>query len=272
MRSLALPTLIAGVVGLHTACDLTSAQPDKDLAPEEESDADTDADADADADVDTDTDTGGLYKTVKVMTFNGWFGYDAASGSVVPVTSGAIPIAPSFNIYLGTDSWTVPDFTQTDDYCTITVDLDGYVGEPFATANGYLLGFMIPQGMGSGSEDCLAKGFDPGFFNIDPLTDFGFNGGFGLSIGGDLDPAVESHLTTIGVAPYLLPQYAGGEILDGLAIPYLLNSVYFNGYAVDPTFEVDLTSPLDRTSMDDGFGGLSTGYYEFSVIYYWTFF
>ena len=180
-------------------------------------------------------------------------------------------VPSSFNVYLGTSSWTVLDLTEVDEYCTITVDLDGYVGEPFAQANGYLFGFMIPQGLVSGTEDCIAKGFDPGFFAVDPLTDFGVNGGFGLSIGGDLNPDVENFLTAIGVPAYLLPQYAGGEILDAMTIPLLLNSVYFTGYAVDPTFEVDRNNPLDRYSMDDGFGGLSTGYYEYAVIYYWSF-
>ncbi len=251
-------------------------QPTVDTEPFAEADADTDTDADSDADTDTDTDDTDSdtdtrpLRDIGTLFIDGWFGYDNATGTVVPVTIGGIATPSTFNIYLGAASY-LGDKTDTNRYCTVTVDLDDYTGEPFAITDGYLFGFMIPQAIATGSDDCEAKSFDTsGFAGGDPLTDWGFNGGFGLEIGGDPSDIVSDWLVQVGIDPLEYDLYGGGYLLESVGLPDAGDAIYWRAWEVDAQFEVDDLAPMDRYAWDDGNGGLATGYYAFGMVYYWN--
>jgi hypothetical protein len=225
---------------------------------------------DDDDDDSTDTYTSGGYLDVKTLFIGGWFTYDEDSQTTVSGMYDGSPIASALYIRLGTASFQ-GDINDQANYCTIYVDTDGATNESWATDGGYLFGFIAPQGSPSITSDCLDKGFDPDWFG-GPPEDLATTYPMGFAIGGDPSTVVTDWMAQVGVDPEDEDDYIGGIFDSGpWALPDAEESIYWSAYEVDSEFNIDFEATVDRFSISDGGGALSTGFYEFGLVYYWTF-
>jgi len=260
-RTLMLSVGAAGILGTLVACGGSEPEP-ADTTPVVGDDDDDDDDG-------SDTYTSGGYLEVKTLFFGGWFTFDGDAQTTVAGTYDGSPIDSGYYINLGTASFQGDPNDQAN-HCTIWIDTNGATNESWATDGGYLFGFIAPQGTPSISSDCLEKGFDPEWFGGAP-EDLASTYPLGFAIGGDPSSLVTDWMAQVGVDPADDDNYIGGTF-DGSSwqLPDAEDSIYWNAYEVDSEFAIDFDTSIDRYSIADG-GDLATGFYEWGLIYYWTF-
>jgi len=257
--------LSVGATGLIFALSACGGTDPEDTSDDPVGDADDD---NGDEDDDT-TDTGTAEpdsKTVQTFSYDGWFAYDEASGEIVPFLEDGNPIDSLILVMLGTSAWG-GDTADTGNYCSVVHDINGATHEQWASDEGFLFGFSAP--FGSITDDCLDNGFDP----ADSVLQGGSHQDLGsipmqFAIGGDPSSTVEEELEAAGWTADEIEEASGGtfhnELLDSPE-----DSIFWMGYNVDGEFTIDYDDAIDRFSISDGAGGLTTGFYRMRQVYIW---
>ena len=231
---------------------------------------DTTPDVGDDDDDDTDTGTGSGYLDPKTLFLGGWFGYDEDAGTTVGTLYDGSAITSEMYIRIGTASFT-GDINDQANHCTIYVNIDNASNESWATDGGYLFGLIAPQGSPDVTDDCLDKGFDPDWFGGAP-ADIATTYPLGFAIGGEPSTVVTDWMAQVGVDPADEDLYIGGVFNgDSWGLPDSNDAIYWSAYEVDNAMNIDFEATVDKFSISDGNGGLATGFYEFGLVYYWTF-
>jgi hypothetical protein len=214
-------------------------------------------------------DTGGGNGPAALMEYSagGWFGYDAVTQTIVPVTIDGDVVDPYFFLEFRSEEY--DGDCDSEDCCYVYVSLDGYTNESFATDAGFLFGFHVPQGVPEGFSSCIDNGFDPAdpaFYGGDPFEVWSDPSlGWGITLGGDPTSTVTEWTGQDDPYAYII----GGQFLPSDTTGE--GTLYFQAWAVDGAMAVIDEEPLDRASITDDLGALVSGYYYFDVMVHFDF-
>jgi hypothetical protein len=283
---------------------------DGDADADADTDADTDADADVDSAGDTTTDTttigtkpkcqdivqvGGFTTTTSTTTgstgttttttttfppkdtsdtaigptANRYMLIDAlvginVTGCLDEVLLDGQVIDPTLNFYFGDDQWLASgfDFDLVDHYCTVTLLLATGVENPAWNTDWYAVEW---DGV-TGVTDCTDTPLGP-----DPIAGIASLGANGVSVGGPIDPYVQTILQDAGLS---LTDFFGGSLHAGL-IAGNEDAVYGQAFEVDAYQNLVITdgalTVLDPTTLPFAPGWVREGLYRINSIYYFTF-
>ncbi|NCG20586.1 MAG: hypothetical protein GWP91_16375 [Rhodobacterales bacterium] len=218
--------------------------------------------------------TGPQFNDVNNIAFSGFFAYDESAGTIVDYAVDGNEAASLFIITLGTASYQ-GDPNDTNNYCEVWIDLAGYTDSGFAQTDGFLFGFLVPQGAATATSDCLEKNFDPEWFYgappEDSMLELAASWELGVAIGGAVSTDIEDYLGSVYTQEEIDTQFVGGEFVDTAGLD-AGNNIYFSAFPVDGNMNVDSTAePLSRNDIINGQGGLASGVYSFGMSIYWTF-
>ena len=218
-------------------------------------------------DTDTDTDVPPVLIDIDVanMYMGGNFGWDAQNHVIVPGTqAGGNVVASQFYIQLGNALFT-GDWADTANYCLVWYELDGYVDQAFAQVEGFPFGFAIPQNNVVGGTTCETNEF----FGDMPVWPLFQNYLLKIELGGDPSAEVQVFLDAyIPVQDHNF--YIGGDFPSENFLTGGTDAIWFTANQVDQNFNISNTR-LTRAQIDDGNGGIATGYYRFGFANYWVF-
>ena len=216
------------------------------------------------SEVDTDTiETGLPYLDVTTLNLTAQFGFDAATGTLVPVTIDGTAIAPAFEINLANDNWT-GSFSATDDYCTIAYDLTGLTPTVNSAAEPWLE-ITVPAEAPTVSNCEI----DPEVWGEDPAEAFR-GASFGIQVGTlatDVREWLEPQLQ-----PGQIDEFNGGVLLAPDILPEPDSFSYSTIYAADAALAVSLDAngqlqPLPEADLRPD---APTAWYTVSSASLWT--
>jgi len=234
---------------------------------DDDDDLPTDTDTD-DTDTDPTTPNPNL-KNIDItqLRVGGHFAYDAATNQIVPGLQNNSPTPSQLWLQFANDQFN-GEWSDSNNYCLVWYEIDGYINYPFAQVNGDLFGVQVPQGGPAvGGSDCATSAF---FNNEDVWTLYSTQGPWAFSIGGDPHQFVQDWLDA-NIAINDHPLYIGGGFPSepiGLGLD-VDRGIYYTAFDVDNAFNIQQTQ-MTRSDIDDGYGGLVSGFYRFATIYYWN--
>ncbi len=188
------------------------------------------------------------------------FGFDELTGQISPVTIGDNEQESTFEVRLGDPLWN-GDPENTNDYCTLTWQLDGLVADDFAAADGWWFG-LEGLDIERGATDCISQQLRLDLLQV--FTDLSWR----FSFGGDLDPVVEELVTPSLENPTEIDTLFGGTI----EVPDFITgelALYNQGLEIDADRNLiidalDLPQPLDAGDVPTA-AGLATAWYKVGI-------
>ncbi len=229
---------------------------------------DDDDDTVIDTDTDTDTDTDPPIELIEIDVANlymsGQFTWDAATSTIVSgVTQAGAPMPSEFYLLFGNAMFT-GDWADTNNYCMVWYELDGYEDQPFAQVEGYPFGFAIPQNNVVGGTNCAPNEF----FSDQDVWPLFQNYLWKIEAGGPPTVPVQDFLD-LAIPVNEHEYYVGGLFPSENFVTGSSEAIYFTGYQIDQSFNISNVR-LTRAQIDNG-NGISAGFYRIGFAYFWNF-